>query len=33
MIKAIKKAVKWYLEKSANTYTWVPSGMVPYIRN
>ena len=26
----IKKMIKWYLEKSANSYFWCPSGMIPY---
>lgn len=26
----IKKMIKWYLEKSANSYSWCPSGMIPY---
>lgn len=28
-IEVIKKAVKWYLRKSAETYVWTPSGTVP----
>lgn len=29
MIKAIKKAVKWYLNMTANTSMLTPSGMIP----
>lgn len=32
MIKLLKKAVKWYLESSANPYVWTPSGMIPYVQ-
>lgn len=30
MIKLLKKAVKWYCERSA--YAWTPSCTIPYIR-
>lgn len=29
MVKYIKKAVKWYFHKAAETYAWMPSGMIP----
>lgn len=29
MIKAIKKAVKWYLDVTATTSMLTPSGMIP----
>nr|DAT77836.1 MAG TPA: hypothetical protein [Caudoviricetes sp.] len=32
MIKFLKKAVKWYFKKSAETYAWTPSCMMPYIK-
>ena len=32
MIKLLKRAIKWYFEKSAETYAWTPSCMIPYIR-
>lgn len=32
MIKLLKKAIKWYCEKSASTYAWTPSCTIPYIR-
>lgn len=32
MIKFLKKAVKWYFQKSANAYTWMPTGCA-YIRD
>ena len=31
MITWLKKAVKWYLKNSADSYVWTPSGMIPYI--
>lgn len=31
MIKLLKKLMKWYFEKSAETYAWTPSGMIPYM--
>lgn len=31
-LKVIKKAVKWYLEKSAETNVWTPSCMIPLNR-
>lgn len=30
-LKVIKKAVKWYLEKSSKNYIWMSSGMIPPI--
>lgn len=32
MFKFLKRAVKWYLKKSAETYAWTPSCMMPYIK-
>lgn len=32
MIKTLKKAVKWYFEKAAETYAWTPTCTIPYIR-
>lgn len=29
MITLLKKAAKWYFEKSSKTYVWLPSGMLP----
>ena len=29
----LKKAVKWYFEQCAKTYTTCPSGMIPLINN
>lgn len=31
MFKQIKKAVKWYLEKTAETYAWTPTCIIPYV--
>lgn len=31
-MKFLKKAVKWYFEKSAETYAWTPSCIMPYIK-
>lgn len=31
MIKLLKKALKWYFKKSAETYAWAPSCMIPYV--
>lgn len=25
----IKKVLKWYFKQSAQSYTWLPSGMIP----
>lgn len=33
MVKLIKKAVRWYFHKAAETYAWMPSGMLPYNPN
>lgn len=32
MIKFLKKAIKWYCVRSAETYVWTPSCMIPYIK-
>lgn len=32
MLKYIKKAVKWYFHKAAETYAWTPSCVEWYIR-
>ena len=32
MVKLLKKAVKWYLRQSAQSYAWTPSCMIPYVR-
>lgn len=32
MIKTLKKAVKWYFEKAAETYAWTPTCTIPYIK-
>lgn len=32
MLKYIKKAIKWYLNKAAETYAWTPSCTIPYIK-
>lgn len=29
MMKYIKKAFKWYITKSAETYSWMPTGTLP----
>lgn len=29
-LNPLKRAAKWYLEKSAETNMWLPSGMIPY---
>ena len=29
MIKSLKKFVKWYFKKAAETYAWMPTGMSP----
>lgn len=29
MLKGIKKAIKWYVRKAAETYAWTPTGIVP----
>lgn len=31
-IKLIKKAVKWYLKQVEKTYTWTPTGTIPYVK-
>ena len=28
----LKKAIKWYLERCAETYGWTPSCTIPYIK-
>lgn len=33
MIGFLKKAAKWYFRKAAETYAWMPSGMMPYDPN
>lgn len=33
MVKLIKKAIRWYFTESAKSYTWLPSGMLPYNPN
>lgn len=33
MVRLLKKAIKWYFKKSAETYAWTPSCMIPYIRH
>lgn len=33
MIEILKKAARWYFTKSAKSYTWLPSGMLPYNPN
>lgn len=30
MIKMLKRAIKWYLDKSSETGAWCPSCTVPY---
>lgn len=33
MVKLLKKALKWYLNKSAETYwMYTPSGMIPPVK-
>lgn len=32
MIKWLKKAIKWYFKKSSETYAWMPSCTIPYVR-
>lgn len=32
MMKFIKKALKWYFMKAAETYAWTPSCTVPYAK-
>lgn len=29
-LNPLKKAAKWYFKRSAETYSWLPSGMIPY---
>lgn len=29
----LKKAIKWYFKMSAETYTWLPTGTMPIIRD
>lgn len=33
MVELIKKAARWYFRKAAETYAWMPSGMLPYNPN
>lgn len=33
MIEILKKATRWYFHKAAETYAWMPSGMLPYNPN
>ena len=33
LFKLIKKAVRWYFKVSADSYTWYPTGVVPYHRD
>ncbi len=33
MLRTIKKAVKWYFEKAAETYAWTPSCMIPKVND
>ena len=28
----IKKVLKWYFDRAAETYTWTPSCTIPYIK-
>lgn len=30
ILKQIKKAIKWYLDHSAESYVTTPTGMIPY---
>lgn len=32
VLKVIKKAVNWYLIKSAETYAWTPTCTIPYVK-
>ena len=29
MVKFLKKAIKWYIRKAAETYAWTPTGCIP----
>lgn len=29
MIKSLKKFIKWYFRKAAETYAWMPTGITP----
>ena len=31
-MKTIKKALKWYLKNASETYAWMPSCTIPYIK-
>lgn len=28
----IKKAIKWYFDRASETYAWMPSCTIPYIK-
>lgn len=32
-MKVVKKLLKWYFRKAAESYAWMPSGMLPYNPN
>lgn len=32
VFNVIKRAIKWYFNKCAETYAWTPSCTIPYIR-
>lgn len=31
-MKMIKKALKWYFTRAAETYAWTPSCIIPYVK-
>lgn len=33
MVEFIKKAARWYLKNASETYTWMPTGTLPYNPN
>lgn len=32
VMNSVKKAVKWYLKQSSETYAWTPSCVIPYVK-
>ena len=32
-MRTIKKVLKWYFDRSAETYKWTPSCTIPYIKS
>lgn len=33
MVRFLKKAIKWYFKKAAETYAWTPTATIPYVKD